>query len=226
MIAALHVHTNYSACSESRIEDIAAYCRRNDIDAIAITDHDVIEGALALQEYAPHLKVIIGEEISTRQGEVIGLFLNKRIDPDQDIVETCLEIKRQRGLVYIPHPFDKFKIHRVKKLALERIIDLVDIIEVFNAKISLPAYNARALHRAERYGKVGAAGSDSHYIASIGNALVEMEDFYGPEEFLDKLSKAEFKTKPSGPLPTWWVRVRKRLEVVRRWQIADHHLSR
>ncbi len=209
MNVALHVHTNFSACSESKLPAIAEYCRRGGIDAIAITDHNRIDGALAFAKEAPDLHVIIGEEISTMHGEVVGLFLSKKIEAGGNLRETCIEIKRQGGLVYVPHPFDKFKVHRVRRRRLSEIIDLVDIIEVFNAKISLPMYNVRALHVAERFGKVGAVGSDSHFVASIGSAINIMEPFTDPASFLENLRQARFHTEASGLLSTWWVRMRK-----------------
>jgi predicted metal-dependent phosphoesterase TrpH len=114
MLAAIHVHTDYSACSESPVEEVARYCRDHGIGAIAITDHDLIDGALKLRDVAPDLKVIVGEEVSTRSGEIIGLFIKEKIEAGRDLRETCLEIKGQGGLVYLPHPFDTLKIHRVK----------------------------------------------------------------------------------------------------------------
>lgn len=209
MFVALHVHTDHSPCSESPVDHIARYCDNHGIGAIAITDHDEIEGALELRRIAPSLNVIVGEEISTLGGEVIGLFLTSRIEPRLELRETCERIKAQGALVYVPHPFDKFKVHRVRSRHLLEILDLVDIIEIFNAKISLAAYNSRARRFALRHGKIGAVGSDSHYVGSIGGAINVMEPFDGPQDFLDKLSRAEFRTGPSSLLATWWVRVRK-----------------
>ncbi len=209
MLVAIHVHTSYSACSESPVAGIVRYCREHGIQAIAVTDHNQIEGALDLRAQAPDLRVIVGEEISTRDGEVIGLFLKQQIEAGRDIRETCLEIKNQGGLVYVPHPFDRLKVHRVRRRHLMRILDLVDIIEVYNAKISLPIYNARAKRFADRHGKIGAVGSDSHYISAIGAAINVMEPFDGPEDFLDKLSRAEHRTRAASLAATWWVRLRK-----------------
>ena len=209
MLVAIHVHTNHSACSESSVDGIAAYCRSHKIEAIGITDHNSVDGALELQEAAPDIKVIIGEEVSTRQGEVVGLFLKETIPASLDLRETCERIKEQGGLVYVPHPFDKFKVHRVRSNYLTSILDLVDIIEVFNGKISLNIYNARALAYAQRTGKTGAVGSDSHYIKSIGSALNVMEPFDSPQDFLEKLSHAQFNITPASLLFTWWVRARK-----------------
>lgn len=209
MLVALHIHSNYSACSESPVEQIADYCRTHGIEAISVTDHDSIEGALKLREIAPDLKVIVGEEVSTRDGEVVGLFIEEKIEPGEDLRETCEVIKSQGGLVYIPHPFDRFKVHRVRRHHLLEILDLIDIIEIYNAKVSLSKYNKKAKHFTEVHNKTGAVGSDSHYIASIGSAINIMEPFNDAQDFLQKLANAEFRTGAGSLLATWWVRVKK-----------------
>lgn len=205
---ALHIHTHYSACSETRVEDISGFCRSKKVDVVAITDHDTIAGALALQAIAGDLRVIVGEEITTRQGEIIGLFLEHEIEPGLDAVETCERIKEQGGLVYIPHPFDPFKIHHIKPRTLIEILDLVDIIEVFNAKASLPMFNTIAAKFAEHYSKVEAVASDAHYLRAIDLSINKMDDFHTPQEFLASLSSAEPATKRKGPLPGWWVGIK------------------
>ena len=215
MLVALHVHTNHSACSESEISHIAQYCRKRGIEAIAITDHNQIEGAFELQDIAPELKVIVSEEISTREGEIIGLFLEERIPAGKDIRETCIEIKNQGGLVYLPHPFDSLKVHRVRSWNLQKILDLVDIIEVYNAKASFPLYNRKAREFAEAHGIRGAVASDSHYVKSIGSALMSMEPFEGAADFLEKLSRAQFLMGASSLIATWWIRVRKLARISR-----------
>lgn len=205
---ALHVHTLYSPCSETRLEDINEHCLSKGVEVIAVTDHDTIAGALALQAMAPDLRVIIGEEIFTRQGEIIGLFLKHEIEPGLEAVETCERIKEQGGLVYIPHPFDPFKIHHLKTRMLIEVLDLVDIIEVFNAKASLHFFNSIAAKFAERFGKVGTAGSDAHYLKAIGLSINRIDDFHTPQEFLSNLHNAELVTKRKGPLPGWWVGIK------------------
>lgn len=215
MLVVLHVHTDVSACSESPVDEIADYCRAREIEAIAITDHNEIEGARKLQAAAPWLRVIVGEEVSTREGEIIGLFLNDRIEPAQPLRTTCEQIKAQGGLVYVPHPMDKFKIHRVHREHLMEIVDLVDIIEVYNAKSSLALYNRRAKKLAEQLRKVAAVGSDSHYVQSIGSAVNIIDPFEGPQDFLHKLSHAKFRKGVASLFATWWVRARKLAKATR-----------
>lgn len=205
---ALHVHTLYSACAETRLEDIAGYCQEHGIDVLGVTDHDTTAGALALKAAAPELRIIVGEEIRTKNGEITGLFLNNEIEPGLDPVETCERIKAQGGLVYIPHPFDPFKFHRLRRHALRRVLPMVDIIEVFNGKANLPIFNAFAAAFARRHKKVGAAGSDAHYLDAIGLCSNEMADFKSPQEFLENLRHAKLITEHTYPLRTWWVGIK------------------
>ncbi|MHB1001373.1 MAG: PHP domain-containing protein [Armatimonadota bacterium] len=217
---ALHIHTMYSACSETKLEEISKYCLDNGISVLGVTDHDTIGGALALKAVAGKLRVIIGSEIKTRQGEIIGLFLKNEIAPGQGALDTCEQIKEQGGLIYLPHPFDPLKVRRLKKKAVLECLHLIDIIEVFNAKTTLPIYNKIAARFAEKHGKAAAVGSDSHYLESIDMCVNEIDDFNTPEEFLENLRHAKLITKRSGPLRGWWVGIKNVL-------IAEgHHVQR
>lgn len=208
---ALHVHTLYSPCAETKLEDIGEYCRRKGIDVIGITDHDTIAGAVALKKIIKGVRVIIGEEIKSKQGEIVGLFLKDEIKPEQDARDTCEQIKEQGGLVYIPHPFDIFKIHRLKKDALMRVLDLVDMIEVFNAKSLLPVSSNIAMRFAEQHGKIAAAGSDAHYLPAIDLCVNEIKDFSTPQEFLENFRDVHRLTSKVNSLRTWWVGIKNAL---------------
>ncbi len=201
---AIHIHTQYSACSDTRIDDIADYCRAKGVNVLGVTDHNTIAGALALKSVANDLRIIIGEEISTRQGEIIGLFLNKEIEANLDALETCKRIKDQGGLVYIPHIIDPFKIHRMRLRTLMSILDSVDIIEIFNAKASMPVFNALSANFAEMYHKIRVAGSDAHYLQAIDLCVNKMRNFSTPQEFLASLSGAEIIAHRGGRLRAWW----------------------
>jgi predicted metal-dependent phosphoesterase TrpH len=187
------------------------------IGAIGITDHNTIAGALAFRAIAKNIKVIVGEEILTRAGEIIGLFLEREIASNLDPRETCKQIKDQGGLVYVPHPFDIFKVNRLNKRALLDLLDIVDIIEVFNAKANVPACNKVAARFAHEYGKIAAAGSDAHYLEAIGMCGNQMEDFTTPQEFLQNLSQANLITKHIYPMRTWWVGIKNALRGEGHW---------
>lgn len=217
---ALHVHTLHSACAETKIEQMGEYCREKGIDVIAVTDHDAISGALMLREVAKDLRVIVGSEILSADGEIVGLFLEEDVKPGLSAVETCERIKAQGGLVYVPHPFDPLKIRRLKRGPLMQVLDYVDIIEVFNAKLNLPVFNVVAAKFAFDYGKAGAAGSDAHYLEAIDVCTNEMSDFADSQEFLVNLHSARLTTKRAYPMRTWWIGLKNALKG------EGHHLKR
>ncbi|MBC7261726.1 MAG: PHP domain-containing protein, partial [Chloroflexi bacterium] len=101
----LHIHTCYSPDSLTSLEAVIAAALERGLGALAITDHNAIEGALALQRMAP-FPVIVGEEILTAEGDIIGLFLQELIPPKLTPAQTIARIREQGGVVYIPHPFD------------------------------------------------------------------------------------------------------------------------
>jgi hypothetical protein len=206
---ALHIHTLYSACAETKLEQFGDYCRKKGVQAIGITDHDTTAGAIALKSVIGRdVRIIVGEEIKTRQGEIIGLFLNKEIEPGLEAKETVCRIKEQGGIVYIPHPFDPFKITRLKKRALMEVLDMVDIIEVFNAKVVLPVFYVLARNFASRHNKLGAAGSDAHYLPAVDACLNEIAPFSGPEEFLRNFQDARLIIGRSPFFRAWWVGIK------------------
>jgi predicted metal-dependent phosphoesterase TrpH len=195
----LHMHTDHSHDCETPVEVLLAAAREAGLGAIAVTDHNEISGALEAREKAKAagVKVIVGEEVKTaEQGEVIGLFIEEKIPRGLTMAETVAEIKRQGGLVYVPHPFDRM--HSVPDYEhLLGILDDVDAIEVFNPRVAIGAFNEEAVRFAAKYRIVAGAGSDSHVAQGLGSVRIRMHDFDGPVEFLQSLSDAEITTKPS-----------------------------
>jgi predicted metal-dependent phosphoesterase TrpH len=141
--------------------------------------------------------VIVGEEVKTAdQGEVIGLFIEEKIPRGMSLEETIAEIKRQGGLVYVPHPFDR--LHSVPDYEhLLRVVDDVDAIEIFNPRIAIAAWNEEAVRFAGKYRIPGGAGSDAHVAQGLGAVRIRMRDFDGPEEFLASLRDADITGRPS-----------------------------
>jgi hypothetical protein len=142
------------------------------------------------------VKVIVGEEVKTAtQGEVIGLFIEEKIPRGLTLEETIAEIRRQGGVVYVPHPFDRM--HSVPDYEhLLAVVEDVDAIEVFNPRIAIPAYNEEAVRFAAKYRIIGGAGSDSHVAQGLGSVRIRMRDFDGPGEFLDSLADADIVGRP------------------------------
>jgi predicted metal-dependent phosphoesterase TrpH len=179
----LHTHTLYSHDSLLKLEHYVEACVRKGINCVAVTDHNEIDGAKRLQKMAP-FKVIIGEEIRTRDGEISGLFLKERIPPNLSAFETIRRIRQQKGLIYIPHPFAAGVFIRLKQNVLEAIVDDVDIIEGWNSRGLLRADDQRAQDFAIRHQKPFAAGSDAHSRFELGSAYVEMKDFTNKKEMI------------------------------------------
>ena len=198
----LHMHTDHSHDCATPVEVLLATAREQGLGAIAVTDHNVISGALEAREKAEEfgVKVIVAEEVKTAdQGEVIGLFIEEKIPRGMTLAETVAEIKRQGGLVYVPHPFDRM--HSVPDYEhLLGILDDIDAIEVYNPRVAIGSFNEEAERFAAKYRILAGAGSDSHVAPGLGSVRVRMADFDGPEEFLEALRDAEITTKPSSLL--------------------------
>jgi predicted metal-dependent phosphoesterase TrpH/glycosyltransferase involved in cell wall biosynthesis len=198
ILADLHMHTSWSHDCSTEIDDLLEHAQAQGLGAIALTDHNVLGGALEAQEKArgTELTVIPGEEVKTDgEGEVIGLFLEQEIPRGLSFAETVDAIRDQGGLVYVPHPFDR--LHSIPDAAtLQRHLAEIDVLEVYNARLLFEAYNEEALRFARKYGLTGGAGSDAHVLQGVGTGAVRMRRFEGPEEFLVSLRSAEILRRP------------------------------
>ncbi|MGB9595199.1 MAG: PHP-associated domain-containing protein [Candidatus Poribacteria bacterium] len=190
----LHVHTSCSLDSLIKFDKLIETCDQNNVDCVAITDHNRIDCAIKLYEIAPS-RIIVGEEIKTNAGEIIGLFLKEYIPPNLSPQKTINRIKEQGGLVYVPHPFDGLRGSVLKRQALEEIIDDVDIIEVFNSRNAFSYSNKKAYKLAKEKGLAIGVGSDAHSGLELGKAYVLVEQFSDAKDFLSKLHYAELYTK-------------------------------
>ncbi len=193
----LHMHTDHSPDCATPVEMLLSTAAERGLGAIAITDHNEISGALAAREIAADygVKVIVAEEVKTaEQGEVIGLFVDEQIERGMTMAETIAEIRRQGGLVYVPHPFDR--LHSVPDYEhLLEIVEEIDILEVFNPRVALTAFNEEAERFAAKYRIVPGAGSDSHVAQGLGSVMIRVHDFDGPEEFLEAMRDADIVRK-------------------------------
>jgi predicted metal-dependent phosphoesterase TrpH len=189
----LHTHTMWSGDSTTTPDEFALAVEESGLDVVCITDHNAIEGAVALRDRVA-CRVIVGEELRTAAGEIIGLFLTERVPMGGSHVDAAKAIRDQGGVVYIPHPFDPMR-RNIAEDALYELAeaDLIDAVEVLNAKTSLSSLNRRAAEFAAEFGIVGGAGSDGHVPDALGAAYVEMADFDTPMEFLASLAAAEVK---------------------------------
>lgn len=183
----LHLHSHFSPDGRSSLDELILRCGEVGLDRIALTDHNTVEGALALAQMAPDL-AIVGEEAKTREGEVIGLFITGLLPPYIPAEDVMDMIHGMGGLTYMPHPLDR----RRSNFRPDRIVDLadrIDIIETYNAWCE-PAANQAAARLAGELGKVAATGSDSHAAHELGRSWMEIEDYTSPQDFLEKLRHA------------------------------------
>jgi glycosyltransferase involved in cell wall biosynthesis len=191
----LHMHTDHSPDCATPVDTLLDTAKKVGLGAIAITDHNEISGALEARSRANGIKVIVAEEVKTAdQGEVIGLFIEEKIPRGMTLQETIAEIRRQGGLVYVPHPFDRM--HAVPDYEhLLDVVEEIDAIEVFNPRVAFSAFNEEAARFAAKYRIVAGAGSDSHVAQGLGSVKIRMRDFDGPEEFLESLRDADIVRK-------------------------------
>jgi predicted metal-dependent phosphoesterase TrpH len=191
----LHMHTNHSHDCATTVDKLLETAKSRGLGAIAVTDHNEISGALEAAARADGIKVIVGEEVKTGdQGEVIGLFIDHKIPRGMTLEETIAEIRRQGGLVYVPHPFDRM--HSVPDYEhLLNVVEEIDAIEVFNPRVAFSAFNEEAARFAAKYRIAAGAGSDSHVPQGLGSVKIAMRDFDGPDEFLDSLRDADIIRK-------------------------------
>ena len=195
----LHAHTSYSPDCLVTLEQLIAECRHKGIDRVAITDHNTIAGALAAHKIAPDL-VIVGEEIKTDSGEIIAYFLSELVPAYLPVREAIARVRGQGGVVGVSHPCDRFRREAMGAERLLPIIDLVDALEVFNARCLHPGDNRCARALAQEHGKLMFAGSDAHTAGELGQAVVRLPPFDSAQSFLDSLSQAEIRARPSSPL--------------------------
>src|ERR1019366_1660027 len=186
----LHMHTDHSYDCATPVEVLLAEARARGLGAIAITDHNEISGALDARAKPDGIQEIVAEEVKPAdEGEVIGLFIEEKIPRGMSLEQPIGEIKRQGGLVYVPHPFDR--LHSVPDYEhLLAVLDDVDAIEVFNPRVAISEFNDEAVRFAAKYRIPAGAGSDAHVPQGLGSVRIRMRDFEGPEEFLQALRDA------------------------------------
>ncbi|HEV8654718.1 MAG TPA: PHP domain-containing protein [Candidatus Limnocylindria bacterium] len=218
----MHTHSEYSPDSRTPIAVQAAAIKAAGLNVVCATDHNTIEGALRLRELADGFRVIVGEEVSSRDGEIIGLFLEKAIPRDLTADETIARIHDQGGLVSVPHPFSRNRRFHLRRSVLERVWKEIDCIEVFNAREAFTQDNVRAAAFATEKGIPGAVGSDAHRASEIGRAWVEVEEFAGREDFIAALREGSVIGKLTGN----YIHVMTRLDVFRKWWVRRRTKSR
>ncbi len=209
----LHLHTCHSYDCATSLNDVVTGAQRAGLDCLAVTDHNTIAGALKLRD-AGEFRVIVGEEIGTADGEIIGLFISELVPPGLSALETIDRVKDQGGLVCIPHPFGRRyfspstelganedgrirlskAVRRTSRLLTEEVLERVDMLEAINSRTVFKSTWTAIGKLANLYGLPVSAGSDAHTVREIGRSRVLMPDFTDARSFLEALRKGQ----PSG----------------------------
>ena len=195
-----HMHTFYSYDCAVDPADLVSRCHKVGLDCIAVTDHNSIRGAQAVQAIAPFM-VILAEEIKTTAGEITGLFLTEEIPAGLTPQETVRQIKEQGGLVSLPHPFDRLGRSPLEEGYIHELLTYIDVVEAFNARTTLARDNVKAHRLAVDRGLLVTSVSDAHTLGELGRSYTELPEFDGtPEGFKAALGEARLVEQRSSPL--------------------------
>lgn len=204
-----HCHTIFSKDSLTRPEDLIKTCRPKGIDRIVVTDHNTIAGARAAQAIDPEL-VIVGEEIMTTRGELLAAFVREEIPKGLTPQETIRRLKDQGAFISVSHPFDRWRNGHWQEGDLLEILPGVDAIEVYNSRCMLPRFNREAQLFADKHNLAGTVGSDAHAAFELGQSLMVLDPFDGPDELRRVVRNGTSNVKWSPP----WVHLTSRYAVL------------
>jgi len=192
----LHAHTQASKDSLVRPERLIQHCEKIGIDKIAITDHNEIQGAFKAKELAPN-RVIVGEEIETTQGELIGYFMQEWVPPGLAPMAVIERLRAQGAVISVAHPFDTVRSKHWKEENLLAIVPHIDAIEVFNARCLRTQPNQQAEDFAKQHGLLATVGSDAHSLWEVGMASLHLPAFDDAAAFKAALAEARQTTRLS-----------------------------
>jgi hypothetical protein len=169
IMADLHTHTCYSSDGETRPDELVRRARELGLDAIAVTDHNTTKGAIEAKRIAKGKPlVIIGQEVRTKEGEIIILGPKQDIAHGLGLLETCRIAKKLGGFIIIPHPFDKFREGIGPKIG--SIKQYIDAVEVYNTRCIFSRFNKKAEKFAKKNSLPAVAGTDAHFPGELGGA--------------------------------------------------------
>ncbi len=192
-----HCHSDASPDSLVRPKELIAAARAKGIDRLVVTDHNTIRGALRCKELDPDL-IIVGEEVQTSKSELLASFVTKEVPRDLEPKDAIKRLRDQGAFISVSHPFDPHRGWQINDLL--EIIDLVDAVEVFNARCNRAEWNLQAFEFAAEHGKPGTAGSDSHTMIEIGKAGIRVPAFNTAEELKAVLGEGKIEAELSSPL--------------------------
>ena len=227
--ADFHIHNRFSRDSILSEDKFIRVALQRGLTHVAVTNHNNVEGAIAVRDRAvalgvdERLTVILGEEVSTSDGEVVGIFLQRTIPRGLTAEQTADEIHAQGGLVSIPHPFDPFRASHIRRGPLERLAAAgkIDMIEVFNSRVTFSRHNEQAAEFAARHRIPGIACSDTHSAFEVAMSFNALPAFETAEELLEGLVENEWHGSRSTVLIHLTTRYAVWSNIVRRWLGRD-----
>lgn len=187
----LHTHSEASPDGGITPEEYAKLLESETLDVIAITDHDRIDFAQGLQKALGAEYIIVGEEITTLDGEIVGLYLTSKVEPGQSAADTIKAIHAQNGLAYVPHPFEKVR-KGIQAEVLQHLLDEVDILEVFNGRALTKKHGIESSTWATKHKIAAAASSDAHGLKGVGKTYSILENRPTKESLVFELQNATF----------------------------------
>ncbi len=189
-----HVHSTFSVRdSNASLPSIIRRCQKMGLDHLCITDHNTTKGGMEMQRIAP-FPVIVGEEVMSTHGEIIGLFMKADVPRGLSPLETVKRIKGQDGLVFLPHPFDVLRhgLARHGVETIEQLLPYVDAMEAYNAACMRELYNRQAEEFVQKHKLLGVSASDAHFITELGYTYTELPEFeMTPQGLLTALKSAK-----------------------------------
>ena len=197
LFADFHIHTHHSKDCVMPVADILERAREVGLDVVAITDHDSVAGGLEARELADRygVRVIVGEEVKSSEGEIIGLFLERTI-PGGMTVRRDDRRDQGAGRDHLRAASVRQAAHHPQPSVLRANVADIDVVEVFNSRLAFPGFNELAERFAQRYRLPAAGGSDAHVLPGIGTSLCGMDDFSGPDDFVAALAESRIVRRP------------------------------
>lgn len=193
----LHCHSSFSHDSRMSLKTLEQVAQKRGLHVVAITDHGTIAGAIRAQKVWQHVRVIIGEEILTQDGEIIGLFLHQEVPYHLPLQEAIQRIHDQGGLVCAVHPFCRLRSQPITRQALQQYGPTIDFLEIFNARNIFTADNDQAKIYAETHHMQPMVGSDAHTPREVGRAVAQLSSFLDAETFKKAMRTADFEMRRS-----------------------------
>ena len=181
-LADVHIHSSVGDGMASISQIIDFVEEQTNLDVIAITDHDEIRGSYEARELAAkrgyRFEVVIGSEVTTLNGHLLGLFMESPVPKHRPLLETVEAIHLQGGLCVVPHPMS-WLTQSVSKRNLEKLVTssdpaiYLDAVETINSTIVGRISNERGRRFKEKHGLAETGGSDAHFLQAVGGAMTE-----------------------------------------------------